>query len=119
MVDFSNLDNEARAELLCYLIVAQLVTYSQTGEWLRTTHMIESARIWLASNGGTCSWLERRKLADASVGLSPDFFRRPGFNDSATLARLFTDGWRLDYRSQAVRDIHDRCVLHLRETSRI
>ncbi|CAE6945994.1 hypothetical protein R69608_05523 [Paraburkholderia nemoris] len=45
------LDDEARAELLCYLVVAQLVARARTGEWLRTDHLVESTRIWLAGNG--------------------------------------------------------------------
>jgi hypothetical protein len=113
MPDFSNLDDEARAELLSYLVVAQLVGHSRTGEWLRTDHLVESTRIWLASNGGACDWLERIDLADASIDLAPDFLTLPGFAESTELAGLFTDGWRLDYRSRIVRNIHDRCAAHL------
>ncbi|MCX4156174.1 MULTISPECIES: hypothetical protein [Paraburkholderia] len=36
----SNLDDEARAELLCYLVVGQLVARARTGEWLRTDHLV-------------------------------------------------------------------------------
>jgi hypothetical protein len=116
MPDFSNLDDEARAELLSYLVVAQLVGHSRTGEWLRTTHLVESTRIWLASNGGVCGWLEQADLADASIDLAPEFLDLPGFTESAELAGLFTDGWRLDYRVQIVRNIHDRCATHLIST---
>lgn len=30
------LDDEARVELLCYLVVAQLVARARSGDWLRT-----------------------------------------------------------------------------------
>jgi hypothetical protein len=46
MVVRDNLDDEARAELLCYLVVGQLAARARTGEWLRTDHLVESTRIW-------------------------------------------------------------------------
>lgn len=49
----AELDGQARAELLCYLVVAHLVAFSRTGEWLRTDHLVESMRLWLAGNGAT------------------------------------------------------------------
>lgn len=37
----SNFDDEAHAELLCYLVVLQLVARVRTGGWLRTDHAVE------------------------------------------------------------------------------
>lgn len=104
-------DDEACAELLCYLVVGQLVAMARTGSWLRTDHLVESARIWLANNGADCNWIERARLAQASVELALLF--SPEFQDQAALARLFTDAWRLDYRSVTVRNLHRICVAHL------
>ena len=33
----------ARTRLLCYLVVAQLVSRASTGQWLRTDHLVEAA----------------------------------------------------------------------------
>lgn len=103
------LDDEARAELLCYLVVAQLVARARTGEWLRTDHLVESTRIWLAGNGAQATWRESVRLGALSEKVALDFTEQPRFGDAAALARLFTDGWRLDYRSPIVRGIHAAC----------
>jgi hypothetical protein len=109
MVVRDNLDDEARAELLCYLVVVQLVARARTGEWLRTDHLVESTCIWLTSNGADADWAERVHLGALSQQIALDFAELPRFADSASLAPLFTDGWRLDYRSPIVRGIHAAC----------
>lgn len=52
MFSFHTLDDEAHAELLSYLVVAELVARARTGEWLRTDRLVESARIWLVGAWG-------------------------------------------------------------------
>ncbi|MFL9993304.1 hypothetical protein PQR34_20795 [Paraburkholderia sediminicola] len=105
----NSLDDEARAELLCYLVVAQLVARSRTGEWLRTDHLVESTRIWQGGNGANADWTERVHLGALSQRIALDFAEMPRFADSASLAKLFTEGWRLDYRSLAVCQIYATC----------
>jgi hypothetical protein len=104
-------DAEACAELLCYLVVGQLVAMARSGNWLQTDHLVESARIWMASNGAHCDWLQRARLAQESVELALLF--SPEFQDSAALMQLFSDAGRLDYRSLAVQHLHRICVAHL------
>jgi hypothetical protein len=41
------LNDEVRAELLCYLVIGELVAMARTGSWLRTDHLVESSRSWL------------------------------------------------------------------------
>jgi hypothetical protein len=108
-VETANLDDEARAELLCYLVVGHLVAMARTDTWLRTDHLVESALIWVASNGADCAWSERAEFARASAGLASELV----LDDAVELARLFTDGWRLDYRSPVVQGIHRLCVAYL------
>jgi hypothetical protein len=108
-----HLDDEARAELLCYLVVGQLVARSRTGEWLRTDHLVESTRIWLASNSAEARWTERVHLGALSEQIALDFAELPRFSDAASLAKLFTDGWRLDYRSPIVRGVYAACKSEL------
>lgn len=109
------LDADARARLLCYLVVAQLVGHSRTGEWLRTDHLVESSRMALASLPESCGWQDRLKLARTSVDLAPQFLVFPCFRDEGTLAGLFTDGWQLDCSSPVLRGILDVCKDHLFE----
>lgn len=88
----AGLDAEARSELLCYLVVGQLVARARTGEWLRTDHLVELTRIWLAGNGATADWSDRVQLGARSATVAPDFAALPCFTDPAFLAKLFTDG---------------------------
>ncbi|MFM0258044.1 hypothetical protein [Paraburkholderia sediminicola] len=105
-----NFDDEARAELLCYLVVGELVAMARTGEWLRTDHLVESARIWLQANGARCDWQDRVHLARMAAKLAPSVHASFALTTEPALAPLFTDGWMLDYRSPIVCDIHQLCA---------
>lgn len=109
MTEPTNLDYEARAELLCYLVVGQLVARARTGGWLRTDHFVELLDIWLNGNGAHAEWLDRLHLSPLSEKVALDFDALPGLSDSDSLAQLFTNGWRMDYRSPVVREIYTAC----------
>lgn len=110
------LDDEARVDLLCFLVVGQLFAYAREGVWLRTDHLIESVLIWLSSNGAECDWLERAKLVEASRVIAAQEGARPFPRADADLHRLFNlrTGWFLDYRSPVVQRIHALCVATLK-----
>lgn len=103
-------DDEARAEMLCHLVVAQLIARARTGDWLRTDHFVESARVWSRANGASPNWFESARLRKVSVELASTIWAIDPPRDSEELAKLFTDGWQLDYRSPTVRGIHDVCA---------
>jgi hypothetical protein len=107
------LDGPERADLLCFLVMAQLIGHARTGEWLQTDHVVEATRMWLASNSAECDWLERVKLAQTSAAIAPQFLVFPSFRDAKEIVKLFADGWRLDYRSPTVRGMLDVCTEHL------
>lgn len=107
------LDPETRAGMLCYLVVAQLVARARTGYWLQTCHLAESAHLWLCANEAQCGSSERLQLAHMSAEIAAYVHGQFFPKDEAFLARLFIDGWRLDYRSAVVQDIHDLCATHL------
>ncbi|WP_154678131.1 hypothetical protein [Paraburkholderia nodosa] len=83
------LDDEARAELQCCLVVGQLFVFAREGVWLHTNHLIESAQIWLASNGAECDWLERARLVAASRAIATEESGAHLPEDDADLHRLF------------------------------
>lgn len=88
-----NFDDEALTELLCYLVVAELVAMARSGEWLRTDHLVESARIWLKANGATCEWQERVRLARVAAELLPPCSLRLHLRRSSHWCPCFpTDG---------------------------
>jgi hypothetical protein len=108
-----NLDSEARAELLCYLVASQLTARALTGTWLSAPNVIESLRIWLRANGAATDWEDRLAVAGAAEevarSLSIDF---P--SDEHSLARLFcVDRWQLDHRSPTVQLVYRACVEYL------
>ncbi len=109
-----NFDSDARAELLCYLVVSELVAKAMTGEWLRTDHLVESTRLWLAENGADCDWQDGVAIARLAADLAPAILASFHVTAGKELAALFAGGWRLDYRSPVVRDIHEVCVRYLR-----
>lgn len=108
-------DDEARAELLCFLVVGQLFAFAREGVWLRTDHLIESAQMWLSSNSAECDWLERAWLVEASRVIAGQESVNPFPKDDSDLHRLFNlkTGWFLDYRSPVVQHIHALCVTYL------
>ncbi|MEW6346471.1 MAG: hypothetical protein AB1704_38040 [Pseudomonadota bacterium] len=108
-----NLDDEARNELLTYLVVSQLVGRARSGEWLKLEHLIESESLWLKANGGNCNVVERLRLHKESLLVASNMLVFPVMKDPAYLSNLFTDGWRLDYRNPVVRGIFDVCASHL------
>lgn len=114
MIDMEALDDEVRTELLCYLVVSQLLSRVRTGDWLRTDHFVESSRIWLQANTASLNWFESVRLRKLSVELASSIWAIEMLRDAHELTDLFTDGWRLDYRSPIVRGIHDVCVERLR-----
>lgn len=111
----SNFDEEARTELLCNLVVGELVAMARSGEWLRTDHLVESARIWLKANGVSCDWQDRVHLAPMAAELAPRVLATIRLTTERELAPLFTDGWMLDYRSPFVCDIHQLCADYLHQ----
>lgn len=111
--DSRKLDGPERADLLCFLVLAQLIGHASTGEWLRTDHVVEATRMWLASNSAECDWLERVKLAQMSAAIAPQFLVLPCFTDAKEIVKLFADGWRLDYRAPTARGMLDVCAEHL------
>lgn len=113
MTEDRKFDSAERADLLCFLVLAQLIGHASTGDWLRTDHVVEAARMWTASNSADCDWLDRAKLARMSADLAPQFQTFPWFMDPARMVAMFVDGWRLDYRSPIMRGMLDVCVEHL------
>ncbi|WGS54984.1 hypothetical protein LFL96_36500 (plasmid) [Paraburkholderia sp. D15] len=104
-----SLDDVARAELLCYLVVTQLVARARVGEWLRTDHLVESTRIWLTDKKRHSDWNERVDLAQQSGDVAKLIVTLPSLQNERVLARLFLDGWRLNYGSPVVQGILDVC----------
>jgi hypothetical protein len=106
-------DDEARAEMLCYLVVGELVAMARTGDWLRTDHLVELSLIWMHANGAQPEWRDHISIVRMAAELAPDVLATFGLRTGEALALLFTDGGRLDYRVPLVGEIHDQCAARL------
>ncbi|MGF6933783.1 hypothetical protein OKW41_002922 [Paraburkholderia sp. UCT70] len=104
-----NLDDEARTELLGYLVVVQLIARARTGQWLETAHVCESVLLWLSANGGNCGARERSDLSRLSVEVAEQFLGLPPFEDEASLIQMILALTRLDYRKADVKKILAVC----------
>ncbi|WP_109484188.1 hypothetical protein [Paraburkholderia sp. C35] len=106
-------DDEARVAMLCYLVVGELVAMARTGDWLKTDHLIELSLVWMRDNGANPEWRDRIGILRMAAGLAPDILATFGLRTDQTLALLFTNGERLDYRVPLVGQIHDQCAARL------
>ncbi|ADG20873.1 hypothetical protein [Paraburkholderia atlantica] len=104
-----NLDDEARTELLGYLVVVQLIARARTGQWLEAAHVCESVLLWLSANGGNCGARERSDLSRLSVDVAEQFLGLPPFDDEASLVQMILALSRLDYRKSDVKKILAFC----------
>ncbi|MGT2477623.1 hypothetical protein [Paraburkholderia terrae] len=109
----SGLDGEARAELLCYLVVSQLVGRVRTSSWLQTDHLVESTRIWSDGNGAQTNWSESVRLGALSRQLAETVWAIEPLRDEEVLSGMFTEAWRLDFRSPIVNGVYEVCVVRL------
>jgi hypothetical protein len=109
-------DDEARVELLCFLVIAQLFAFAREGVWLNADNLVETAQLWLISNGAKCDWLEQARLVEASRAIAARESARPFPKDDCDVPEIFNlkAGWFLDYRSPVVQRIYALCETHLK-----
>lgn len=113
----NNRNDGARANLLCYLVVAQFIAKPRTGEWLRTDHLVESGRIWCKANGARFDWQERISIGQIAAELAPQVMETFGLTRERSLVPLFVDGWMLDRESPVVCGIYEVCAARLRRST--
>jgi hypothetical protein len=110
----AKLDDPNRADLLCHLVVAQLIARARTGDWLRIDHVIEAKNLWSQVHNVAPDWLESVQLGHASAQIAASVWMIEGVREADQhLQELFGDGWALDYASPIVHGIHAICVARL------
>ncbi|MDR3570596.1 MAG: hypothetical protein P4L81_00125 [Candidatus Pacebacteria bacterium] len=112
-----NLDLRARTELLTYLVASHFIARQTTGEWLSSDHVVESTKLWLATNGGGTDILQRVMLASRAREIAEQFelISPPAF-DPGQVTSMFCENLRLDFRSPIAQDIYQRCLTQLLST---
>jgi hypothetical protein len=106
-------DDEARAEMLCYLVVGELVATARTGDRLRKDHLVELSLVWSHANGPQPEWRDRISIVRMAIDLAPDVLATFELKTAKALASLFADGGRLAYRVPLIGQIHDQCAARL------
>ncbi|SDJ49104.1 hypothetical protein SAMN04487926_15513 [Paraburkholderia steynii] len=108
------LDEPNRADLLCHLVVAQLIARARTGDWLRTDHLVDAKNLWAMVHDAAPDWLESAQLAHVSVQIAATVWTIELLREADQhLPDLFDDGWKLNYSSPIVHGIHAICVARL------
>lgn len=107
------LNDEARCDLLCHLVVVQLIEHTRSGKWLRAAQSAESIRVWLGPDRVHTTRAEQVMLARTATALAPAFLQQPAFRDTATLARLSFDIWRMNFGSPLLRTLRAACATRI------
>jgi len=98
----------ARTHLLCYLVTSALASHALTKTW-RVEHIVESARIWLARNMMSASWLDRLMLGQMALKLSREHLSASRAVRQSDVLTLFTNELTLNYQSPLVGHIWQMC----------
>jgi hypothetical protein len=72
-------------------------------------HVVESARIWLARNKISASWLDRLMLGQLALKLSREHLTASNTVRQSDALSLFTNELALNYQSPLVGHIWQRC----------
>src|SRR5471032_2254411 len=106
----------ARTHLLCYLVSSALASHALTKTW-RVDYVVESARIWLARNMLSASWLDRLMLGQMALKLSREHLAASRAVRQSDALTLFTNELTLNYQNPLVGRIWQRCSESLKAGS--
>jgi hypothetical protein len=106
-------DIHARADLLTYLVMSQLIRRRLTGEWLTTQHVVECTHLWMCANGGV-DLMQRVALGSCAQDLAAHVMGVSKVKlDAKALTRAFVDPVHLDYGSPVVVEVYHACTVYL------
>ncbi|WP_207557051.1 hypothetical protein [Paraburkholderia acidicola] len=110
-------DHEAQCDLLCHLVVRQLVEHAASHTWLRTVHVAESIRLWHGAHRTHTTRLDQVRLARMAATLAAVFEKQQTYRNAVLLAELSFDIWRLNFRSPLLHTIRAACAKRLTHTA--
>ena len=111
---------EVKAELLCFLVLYEIVAFSVTGTWLRTEHLVESTRVWLRSHDQRAHWQTRIRLSRLAADLAYQVIETCDLvAPQHDTPRLLTSDMQANFASPRVVVIYARCVKALLPSKRI
>ncbi|ACC73860.1 hypothetical protein PPMP20_29645 [Paraburkholderia phymatum] len=69
------LEDGQRTELLCHLVVEQLLSRAGTGKWLELGRVVECIQRWTQTKGLAPDWMEGARLGELSGPLASDLWQ--------------------------------------------
>lgn len=101
---------QLRTDLLCHLVVMQLLARANTDGWAGADRLVEVIRAWSRDNVISIDWFESARLAHLSQQLATVLWMLEPLRSAGRLTKLFAVDWRLDNESPIVRKIRDVCT---------
>lgn len=108
--------HETRCDLLCFLVIGQLIKHAAGGTWLGPVLLDARMRLWLGSGHPGLTRAEQRTLVRLSIALATVLQSQPVFNDPERLARLSLDTWRLNFHEPLLAALRAACEDRLKRT---
>jgi hypothetical protein len=103
-------------EMLCYLVVLQLVTVAHARTSLTAPQLEKSVLLWCARNGTRYDAHECRGLAYLSMKLAPELSVFAPLLDAVRCGKVLSE-WHVNDESQTVSSIRNICASTLRNRS--
>ena len=108
-----NFDVQSGADLLCHLVVAQLVVRVKTDQWAEADQVVKVIRAWSHDNEITIDWFEGVRFGYLSKQLATMLWILKPLRNMTRLGKLFTSDWEIDYESPIARGIRAVCSASL------
>ncbi|WP_176060157.1 hypothetical protein [Paraburkholderia sp. BCC1876] len=106
------LNDCARIDCLCFLVIGQLIARVKTGIWLHSDRIAQLLLIWSAGRREHGE-VEFSVLDEPSESIAADLLNIPDLQDIETLTKLFSSKGTLDYHAANVQAILRICMARL------
>ncbi|ABO58748.1 hypothetical protein QZM46_22475 [Burkholderia vietnamiensis] len=94
-----------QTRLLSYLVTSQLAARMRGGEWLTVSQVVGALRAWLACHHAECDWLDRIRIAHASLLIAQGIYEIAcAYGDPEGVERI-----RIDLASPELKALRARC----------
>lgn len=106
--EFNSREN-ARPELLCFLVAIAAASYALSNEW-RVDHVVQCCRDWLRKNDARMDWLDRVRIGQLALKIaSKDLLEAGVAVRLSSVNVLFTDDMELNEASTMVQRMMALC----------
>lgn len=101
--------HETRCDLLCFLVIGQLIEQAGNHVWLSPARVSARVRLWLGADHPGVTRADQRTLVRLSIGLASALQSQAVFYDQEMLARLSLEAWRLNFQEPLLAALRAAC----------